>query len=77
MSAMVSVSPAMKRARQMLSSIAQQGSVAATDARSACAALFGRRADQLHEGVAAGRVERGLLPVHPALGVEALRRSCG
>jgi hypothetical protein len=29
------------------------------------------RSEQLHEGLRARQVQRGLLPVHPALGVEA------
>jgi hypothetical protein len=34
-------------------------------------------ADQLHKGVAAGRVQRGLLPVHPALGIKPAFQAAG
>src|SRR6185503_6398774 len=34
-------------------------------------ALGGRGAEELHEGITPGGVERGLLPLHPALGIEA------
>jgi hypothetical protein len=40
-------------------------------------APLGRRAHPLNERVPAGRVERRLLPVHPALGIEARRQRLG
>ena len=39
--------------------------------------LATRLADQLHKGVAASGVEGGLLPVHPALGIESRLQRVG
>ena len=42
-----------------------------------CIALRGGGADELDKGIAPGRVQSGLLPVHPTLGTKALGQACG